>query len=137
MIGLVARLLLAALFTGSASPALAQTGLELMEDAIRKQAPPAHVFEEQVLVLSDTAGQHTVRTARFYLRSDAAGTRRLMVIDTPQVLRGVRVYVSRDASGVRRGPAACSARTTRWPISRASRPRSTLTSESPHRNSIA
>ena len=91
MIGLVARLLLACLFTGSASPALAQTGLELMEDAIRKQAPPAHVFEEQVLVLSD-----------------AAGTRRLMVIDTPQVLRGLRVYVSRDASGVRRGPAGAS-----------------------------
>ena len=108
MNGLVARLLLACLFTGSASPALAQTGLELMEDAIRKQAPPAHVFEEQVLVLSDTAGQHTVRTARFYLRSDAAGTRRLMVIDTPQVLRGLRVYVSRDASGVRRGPAGAS-----------------------------
>lgn len=108
MIGLAARLLLAALFSGGAAPAFAQTGLELMEEAMRKQALPAHVYEEQMLVLSDTAGQHTVRTARFYARNDSAGAKRLMVIDTPQVLRGLRVYVSRDANGVRRGPAGSS-----------------------------
>lgn len=102
------RLALVLLLAGACATARAQTGLELVEESLRKQAPPAHVFEEQVLVLSDNAGQHTVRTVRYYARNDADGARRLLVIDTPVVLRGLRVFVARDASGVRRGPAGSS-----------------------------
>ncbi len=92
-----------------AARASAQSGLELIEESMRKQPPAAHTFEEQVLVLSDNLGQHTVRTVRFYARNDAGGSRRLMVIDTPAELRGIKVYVSRDATGgARRGPAASS-----------------------------
>jgi hypothetical protein len=102
------RVLALVLLAGVAVSARAQTGLELIEESLRKQAPPAHIFEEQVLLLSDSAGQHTVRTVRYYARNDASGTRRLMVIDTPQVLRGLRVYVARDAGGGRHGPAGSS-----------------------------
>jgi hypothetical protein len=101
-------LLVLAFLVGLAAPVRAQTGLELIEESLRKQAPPANVFEEQVLVLSDAVGQHTVRTVRYYARNDAGGTQRLMVIDTPLVLRGLRVYVARDSNGTRRGPAGSS-----------------------------
>ncbi|CAM9798076.1 unnamed protein product [Phaeothamnion confervicola] len=89
--------------------AQAQTGRELVEESLRRQAPPPSVYEERVLLLIDSLGQHTVRTARYYSRLDSAGLRRLMVIDTPRELRGIRLYVSRDAGGgARNGPAASS-----------------------------
>ena len=87
----------------------AQTGRELITESLRSQAPQPYVYEEQVLVLSGHLGQHTVRTLRYYARHDAAGLRRLMVIDTPAELRGIKVYVSRDANGgARHGPAGSS-----------------------------
>jgi hypothetical protein len=92
-----------------AASAWAQTGRELIEDSLRRQAQPPYVYEEQVLVLSDSLGQYTVRTVRYYARQDASGMKRLLVIDTPKELRGIRVYVSRDAGGgERHGPAASS-----------------------------
>jgi len=101
-----ALLLLLLLFAARAS---AQSGLELVEESLRRQAPPPYTFEEQVLVLSDSLGQNTVRTLRYYARNDAGGSKRLMVVDTPSDLRGIKVYVTREAAGgVRRGPAASS-----------------------------
>jgi hypothetical protein len=108
MIRQATRAVVLVLVSTFAAQAWAQTGLELVEESLRKQASPSHVFEEQVLVLSDSAGQHTVRTVRFYGLNAPSGTKRLMVIDTPLILRGLRVLVSRDANGIRRGPAGSS-----------------------------
>ncbi|MBS0336769.1 MAG: outer membrane lipoprotein-sorting protein [Proteobacteria bacterium] len=91
-----------------AASAWGQTGRELIEESLRRQAQPPYVYEEQVLVLSDSLGQYTVRTVRYYARQDASGMKRLLVIDTPKELRGLKVYVSRDSGGGRHGPAASS-----------------------------
>jgi hypothetical protein len=92
-----------------AASAWGQAGGELIDESLRRHALPPFAYEEQVLVLSDNLGQYTVRTIRYYARDDAAGRQRLMVIDTPKELRGIRVHVTRDASGgARRGPVASS-----------------------------
>ena len=88
-----------------AANAWAQTGRELIEDSIRRHAPPDYVYQEQTLILSDRLGQNTVRTARYYERRDANGRKSLLVIQTPEELRGAAVYIARDAQGGRRhGP---------------------------------
>lgn len=88
-----------------AANAWAQTGRELIEDSIRRHAPPDHVYQEQTLILSDRLGQNTVRTARYYERHDASGRKSLLVIQTPAELRGTAIYIARDAQGGRRhGP---------------------------------
>lgn len=82
-----------------------QTGRELMEESLRRHALPPSVYQEQTMILSDGLGQHTVRTLRFYAKHDANGTRRLLVIRTPEELRGMGVLVTLDAkSGARHGP---------------------------------
>jgi len=88
-----------------AASASAQTGRDLMEDSIRRHAPPDYVYEEQILILSDKLGQSTVRTARYYQRHDTSGRKSLLVIQTPAELRGASVYLARDAQGgARQGP---------------------------------
>jgi hypothetical protein len=85
--------------------AWAQDGRALIEDSLKRHASPAFVYQEQTLILSDSLGQHTVRTARFYERNDETGDKRLLVLQTPADLRGAAVYVARDAQGSgRRGP---------------------------------
>ncbi len=88
--------------------AWAQGARELVEQSLRRHAPPAHVYQEQTLILSDPLGKHTVRTLRYYARREANGARRLAVIQTPDDLRGMYVLVARDAKGERRGPEAAS-----------------------------
>ncbi len=93
----------------AAAGAWAQSGRELIEESLRRHAPPAHVYQEQTLILSDQLGQNTVRTLRYYARHDANGDRRLLMIHTPEELRGTAVLVVRDAKGgERRGPEASS-----------------------------
>jgi hypothetical protein len=92
----------------AATPAGAQGARELVEQSLRRHAPPPNVYQEQTLILSDPLGKHTVRTLRYYARHEAAGTRRLAVIQTPEDLRGMYVLVARDAKGERRGPEAAS-----------------------------
>ncbi len=96
--------------TAAAAGAWAQSGRELIEQSLRRHAPPAHVYQEQTLILSDQLGQNTVRTLRYYARQDAhAGRRLAMMIHTPEELRGTAVFVARDAKGgERRGPEASS-----------------------------
>ena len=99
------RAALLAFLAGFACAGWAQEGRGLIEDSLRRHAPSPYVYQEQTLILSDSLGQNTVRTARFYGRNDPAGGRRLLVIDTPADLRGAAVYVSRDAQGgARLGP---------------------------------
>lgn len=87
-----------------AASAWAQSGRELMEDSIKRHAPPDYVYQEQTLILSDKLGQNTVRTARYYERREAGGRKSLLVLQTPAELRGASVYVARDAQGARHGP---------------------------------
>ena len=92
-----------------AASASAQTARELVEDSVRRHAPPDYVYQEQTLILSDRLAQNTVRTARYYERRDASGRKSLLVIQTPAELRGAAVYISRDVhGGGRHGPDAAS-----------------------------
>lgn len=103
-------LLLAMVIGLHASGVAAQSARELMEGSLRRHVLPAHVYQEQTLVVTDSQRKHTVRTARFYGRSDPSGARRLLVIESPADLRGASVFVERDAQGARRrGPEASSA----------------------------
>jgi hypothetical protein len=87
----------------------AQQARALIDESLRRHTPPAHVYEEQTLILTASGGRHTVRTARYYGRLDQNGPRRLLVIETPAELRGASVFVARDArGGSRRGPAGAS-----------------------------
>ena len=90
------------------APARAQSGQELMEESLRRHRQPDHVYEEQALVLTDRAGQQTLRTLRLYALRDAGGSRTLWVIETPADARGTAIYVARDADGERRRGAAAS-----------------------------
>ena len=65
----------------TATAAWAQGARELVEQSLRRHAPPAHVYQEQTLILSDPLGKHTVRTLRYYARREASGDRRLAVLD--------------------------------------------------------
>ena len=102
-----AALLLSAV--SSAVSSYAADGRELIDASLRRHAQPAYVYEEQTLIVIDNLRQHTVRTARYYLRKDATGSRSLLLVDTPSELRGVNVFVARDMQGGRRGPSPSSA----------------------------
>jgi hypothetical protein len=92
-----------------ATPARSQSGRELIEESLRRHAPPAAAYEEQTLVLSDPQGRYTVRTARRYARHDANGSTMLLVMETPAESKGTTIFVDRDANGgARRGAAASS-----------------------------
>ena len=93
----------------AAAGARAQSGRELIEQSLRRYAPPPHVYEDLALVLTDRLGQHTVRTARHYAQRNVAGARNLLLIETPAELKGVAIYVVHAAhDGARRGAAAAS-----------------------------
>lgn len=99
-------LLLTACF---ATAARAQSGRELIEESLRRNAPPAWLYEEQTLLLSDPRGHYTVRTARRYARHDANGDTNLLVLETPAESKGTTIHVDREANGgTRRGTAAAS-----------------------------
>ncbi len=85
-----------------------QSGRELIEASLRRHAPPAHVYEEQALVLTDRQGQNSVLTARYYALRDESGSRSLRVIETPADAKGAAIYVARDARGEARHGAAAS-----------------------------
>jgi hypothetical protein len=92
-----------------ATAASGQSGRELIEESLRRHAPPASVYEEQTLILTDPQGHYTVRTARRYARHDANGSTDLLVMETPAESKGTAIYVDLEAAGgVRRGTAASS-----------------------------
>ena len=98
------------LLTACLAPAAgAQSGRELIEESLRRHAPPASVYEEQTLVLSDPQGRYTVRTVRRYARHGANGSTDLLVMETPEESKGTAIYVAREAAGgTRRGTTASS-----------------------------
>lgn len=90
-----------------AGGATAADGRALIEESLRRHAPPAHAYEEQSLVLSNRQGRIGVRTIRHYAQRDDAGSKLLWVIETPAEAKGNALYVGRDArDGKRHGAAA-------------------------------
>ncbi len=94
-----AQFALLSVLASIAAAAWAQSAPELIEESLRRHAAPAYVYQEQTLILSDNQGQHTVRTTRYYARMDESGRKRLLVIHTPEELRGTTIFVARDAKG--------------------------------------
>lgn len=85
-------------------------GREPMDESQRRYAPPPYVYEEQAWIVTDRQGQPSVHTVRYYALNDAAGSRRVWVIETPAEARGTTLRVARDArGGARQGAAAASA----------------------------
>ena len=92
-----------ACLTGAAQ---AQTARDLIEDSLRRHAPPASAYEEQALVITDRQGQHSLRTLRYYAQRDTRVMQRLHVVESPPELKGAAIRIDRDANdGTRRGPA--------------------------------
>jgi hypothetical protein len=83
-------------------------GQQLMDEALRRYAPPAHVYEEQAWIVTDRQGQPTVRTVRYFALSDAAGSRCIWTIETPTEARGANVRVDHEVRGATRHGAAAS-----------------------------
>jgi len=76
----------------------AQDGRALMEAAVRRHQNDPYVYEEQTLILIDAAGHRSVRKARFFLRAEAGGrSRMLLVFDDPEEVRGVALLAERSA----------------------------------------
>jgi hypothetical protein len=94
---------------GLAAGAQAEGGRDLIEESLRRHAPPAHVYEEQALVMTDHQGLISVRTARYYAVRDESGSRKLRVIDTPAEAKGTAIFIVRDAGGASRTGAAATA----------------------------
>lgn len=93
-----------------AGAAQAQTARNLVEDSLRRHAPPASAYEEQALVITDRQGQHSLRTLRYYAQRDGSLMQRLHVVESPTELKGAAIRIERDAKdGTRRGPAPTTA----------------------------
>ena len=101
---------LAAVFAGLAGPALAQTGRELIEESLRRHAPPTSAYEEHAMVIADRQAQYGMRTLRYYAQRDGHVTRKRHVIESPSELKGAAIQIERDdQTGARRGPAPTTA----------------------------
>ncbi len=77
----------------------AVSGLDLIEESLKKHAQPSHVYEEQALVLTDRQGNRTVRTLRSYSMRDETGSKNLRLIETPLDAKGTALYILRDNRG--------------------------------------
>ena len=75
--------------------AQAEDGRALIEESLRRHAPPAHVYEEHAFVITDRQGQFAVRTVRYYGRHDKDGSRQLRIIETPAESKGTMLYARR------------------------------------------
>ncbi len=80
----------ALLFVALAVRAQVPDGRSLIEASLQRHALPAHLYEEQSMILTDRLGQHTVRTTRFYAQFDGQRWRKLLVIESPAELKGSR-----------------------------------------------
>jgi hypothetical protein len=100
-----------------AAGAKSQNGRDLIEESLRRHAPPAYIYEEQALVLTDRLGQHTVRTARFYARQDENGSKSRWVIETPAESKGTAISIERTAARATDNTTARGARHGASPVS--------------------
>jgi hypothetical protein len=74
-----------------ASLALAQDGRALVEESLRRHAPPPHVYQELALVINDAQGRYNVRTFRHYAQREGSKAAHWLVVDTPPDLKGLTI----------------------------------------------
>lgn len=73
-----------------ATLALAQDGRALVEESLRRHAPPPHLYQELALVVTDVQGRYNVRTFRHYGQQN----NHWLVVDTPPDMRGATLYLN-------------------------------------------
>jgi len=102
------RLALAALAAGAAVSAAAAgsapDGPAIM-DRVRMHRPQSCcIYQDLTMILSDDAGERSVRRVRWYQRLERDGSSRLLLVFVaPADVRGAAVLVTRDATGPARG----------------------------------
>ena len=91
IISFAVMLLAAVASTASASNASnAMTALEIMQEVYKRHEQFPYIYEEQVMVLIDRAGNRDTRKLRRYSRLDSADSGRyLLLFDDPPEVRGV------------------------------------------------
>ncbi|MBI5185846.1 MAG: outer membrane lipoprotein-sorting protein [Nitrospinae bacterium] len=76
------------------------TGLDIMQEVFKRHETAPFVFEEQSVILMDKAGNHDVRVARRFSRTEKEGTAKyLFTLDNPAELRGVALLAALLPSG--------------------------------------
>jgi len=66
------------------------SGREIMEEVYQRHEQFPYIYEEQVMVLTDSSGNRDTRTLRRYSRLDSADSGRyLLLFDNPPEVRGV------------------------------------------------
>lgn len=83
-----------------ATLAQAQEGRALVEESLRRHAPPPYLYQELALVITDAQGRYNVRTFRHYGQQND----HWLVVDTPPDMRGATIHLnpergSRDSLG--------------------------------------
>jgi len=90
------------LFPVFSEPVLANdtwTGRRIMDEVFKRHEMFPYVFEEQTLIMTDSAGNRDVRKARRFSRVEKDGTvKYLLVFDYPAEIRGVALMAIRQPS---------------------------------------
>ena len=76
------------------------TGHRIMDEVFKRHEMFPYVFEEQTLIMMDSAGNRDVRKARRFSRVEKDGTvKYLLVFDNPPEVRGVALLAIRHHAG--------------------------------------
>ena len=76
------------------------TGQRIMKEAFKRHHLSPYVYEEQTMILMDSAGHRDVRDVRRFSRVESDGTVKfLLVFDNPAEVRGVALLAIRYPSG--------------------------------------
>lgn len=99
------RYLLALLLWPMTYQAVAQTadvtaGTKIMQEVQKRHLLGTSIYEELTLILTDRLGNRDTRNLRRYMRMDAEGNARFLILfDSPDDVRGVALLIQRDTSG--------------------------------------
>jgi len=93
-------LLLLPIFSTLSNAGETWNGRRIMEEVLQRHELYPYVFEEQTMILIDSAGNRDVRKVRRFSRVEADGTvKYLLVFDNPAEVRGVALLVIRHRTG--------------------------------------
>lgn len=94
-------LLAGLLFRGPLGAAEHWTGRRIVQEAVTRHELAPHVFDRRTIILTDRDGHLDVRKARQFLRLEADGVvRYLLVFDHPPDIRGAALLALRRPDGV-------------------------------------
>ncbi|MFH2091811.1 MAG: outer membrane lipoprotein-sorting protein [Pseudomonadota bacterium] len=89
------------LFSGSGLADQKETGLNIMEEVFKRHELFPFSYEEQTMIMTDSAGNQDVRKVRQFLRVEADKTvKYLLVFDNPTEIRGVAMRVIQYPDGL-------------------------------------